>query len=488
MVLVAALLTELNGIIGELIANRVTHRARSRIYAAYLRTSYQQASSEGHGAMLDTLDYEAPFLTVTVLNATAIVIGVSAILVYGVYLLFLSPLLGSVAIASGLVLGGLLNLASRRFATLGSRISALNERLLAHTVATVQGMRTIRLHAAESDFIDRYAGSSAAVSAAHMRLAVTNSVFGGLRRVGKLAALALLVWVAAAAHVPSTTAVITLALLFRVVPHASDIEDRLLTVFNGRLPLSIVCGALDPTQIQLPSSGTRRFQRLEREVRFQDVSFAHDADTPVLNGVSFTIPAGSLTTLIGPSGAGKTTLINLLARLYEPQDGDILVDGVPIRDFERTSWLARLGFSGQDIDLQEGTILDNVRFFDPAISAADVRWALEVAHIGDYVDALPLGIRTPVGDRGMRLSGGQRQRIGLARAIARKPDLLILDEATNAVDVVLEARIFRAIRAALPRATILVITHRAAIADAACQMVLQDGRVLAGRANAEALG
>lgn len=475
--IVAALLAEFNRVIGEVIANRVTHRARSQIYAAYLRTTYQQASSQGHGAMLDTLDYETPFLTAAVLHATGIVVGLCAVAVYGGYLLFLSPLLGSVILASGLVLAGTLNLAARRLSGLGSRISILNERLLAHTVATVEGMRTIRLHAAEDDFIARYASSSGAVRAAHIRLGVTHAVVAGLRRIGKVAAFGLLIWTAVAAAVPVATAIIVLALLFRVMPHAADVEERVLTLFNSRLPLSIVCRALDPAQVRLPSSGRRTFRGLERELRFEEVHFAHDPDTPVLNGVSFAIPAGTLTTLIGPSGAGKTTLINLLARLYEPQGGAILVDGIPIGDFDRPSWLARLGFSGQDIDLQEGTILDNVRFFDPAIGEADARWALAIAHISDYVDGLPQGIRTPVGDRGLRLSGGQRQRIGLARAIARRPDLLILDEATNAVDIALEGRIYASIREALPDATILVITHRAAIENAAQQIVLADGRV-----------
>ena len=480
-VIVAALLTELNRVIGEVIANRVTHRARSAIYAAYLRTSYQHASSQGHGAMLDTLDYETPFLTAAVLHAGGIAVGLCAVAVYGAYLLFLSPLLGSVILASGLVLAATLNLVGRRLSRLGSRISVLNERLLAHTVATVEGMRTIRLHAAEAGFIDRYAAASGSVADAHVRLAATHSAVAGLRRIGKLAAFALLIWAAVAAAVPVATAIVVIALLFRMIPHAAEVEGRVLTLFNGRLPLSIICHAIDPAQVRPPSSGTRVFRRLEREMRFEDVHFAHDPATPVLKGVSFEIPAGTLMTLIGPSGAGKTTLINLLARLYEPQGGSILVDGIPIGAFDRASWLARLGFSGQDIDLQEGTILDNVRFFDPAISEVDARWALGVAHIDDFVDGLPEGLHTPVGDRGLRLSGGQRQRIGLARAIARRPDLLILDEATNAVDIALEGRIYAAIRAALPDATILVITHRAAIENAAQQIVLDDGRVVTAR-------
>ena len=477
MVLLSAILSSTVRVLSEVIANRVTHYARNRVYQNYLLSTYEHASRRGHGAMLDTLDYETPFLTEAVLHMVAILGGGCAVLVYGSYLLVLSPPLGLAALVLGLVLSAILSLAARRLSVLGGRVSQLNERLLAQTMATVAGLRTVRLHAAEQNFIARYAGASEAVAHAHVDVAKAQGLVAALRQIGKLAALVTLVWVAIGLKVPGPVIIMVFALLLRLLPHVTDAEDRVVALFNSRLPLSIVYRAMRRSELPMPVSGERTFAPTVGDIELRNIGFAHEEDVPVLRDVSLTIPAGALVTLIGPSGGGKTTLINLLARLYEPHQGQILVDGAPLSGFSRASWLSRLGFSGQDLDLQEGTILENIRFFDTSISEADVRWAMEVSHIADFVDSLPDRVHTSVGDRGLRLSGGQRQRIGLARAIVRRPELLILDEATNAVDVALEAQIIAAVRAALPRSTILIVTHRAAVAGADDAFMLDGGGV-----------
>lgn len=476
-VIVAALLSAAVEILGQVVANRVTHRARRTVYDGYLESSYQHASRQGHGAMLDTLDYETPFVNEAVLHVSAILGHACAVLVYAAYLFFLSPILTGAALLFGLVLTGLLGLTASRLAKLGGRVSQYNERLLAHTVSTVEGLRTVRLHAAERDFCSRYADASGHVAKAHVDVAVAQGVVGTCRQIAKLGALALLIWIAFAFAVPAAVTIMAFALLIRLLPHVGDSEFRLTALFNSQVPLSIVYRATDRAAMPMPSAGRAPFTGLAREIRLEGVSFEHEPGTPVLREVQCTIPAGALVTLIGPSGGGKTTLINLLARLYEPQAGRILVDGVPLLDIERESWLARLGFSGQDLDLQDGTVFDNIRFFDPSVSEADAMWAAKVAHIDDFVRGLPKGLQTRLGERGLNVSGGQRQRLGLARAIVRRPQLLILDEATNAVDIALEARILADVRAALPDATILVITHRTAIHGADRELMLSEGQV-----------
>ena len=476
MLVAFAALGEGTTILGELIATRVTRRAREQVYAAYLECTYEQATSRGQSTLLDTLDYEVPTFTSVLLELSGLIGQVTALIAFAAYFTALSPAVSAVIALSGLVLLGIVGLSSGRLGERGRRIGAFNERLIAHTVATAQAMRTIRLHSAEPRFIAAYRSAAGAVAGATVGMAWTNALAGSLYWSCRLAALGLIIWVIVATQVPVETALLIFALMLKAAPHLSTINHSLVGLFNSHLALSVVCASLDRERLPLPSSGTRAFTGLKREIRFEDVRFAHEAGDEVLAGVSFSLPAGEVTTLIGPSGAGKTTLINLLARLYEPQQGRILADGVPIEEYDRPSWLGRIGFCGQDIDLQDGTILDNVRFFDPAISEAQVRDALAIAQIGDFTDGLPRRLLTPVGERGLRLSGGQRQRIGLARAIARNPDLLILDEATNAVDIQLETRIYRAIRTALPRATLLVITHRTAL-DGVQQLLLIDGRI-----------
>ncbi len=189
-----------------------------------------------------------------------------------------------------------------------------------------------------------------------------------------------------------------------------------------------------------------RCRRCKQSIRFEGISFAYaDGLPPALDDVSFEIPAGRTTALVGASGAGKTTLIHLLLRLYAPGAGTIRIDGVPLQDLKRTDWLGLLAVAGQDVDLIEGTVLDNIRMADAEASQDDVLAAARMAGVDEFVDALPEGYETWIGQQGHRFSGGQRQRLGLARALLRKPQLLILDEAMNALDSALERRIRQAI-------------------------------------------
>jgi subfamily B ATP-binding cassette protein MsbA len=188
---------------------------------------------------------------------------------------------------------------------------------------------------------------------------------------------------------------------------------------------------------------------------------------------------GVATALIGPSGAGKSTIINLLCRLLEPTAGRILVDGVPLGEIDPVQWRSRIGFAGQDVDLVDGSLAENIRYGAPDASAAEIAEAARLADIYEFVVGLPQGFETKVGSSGLGLSGGQRQRIGLARALVRRPDLLILDEATNAVDTVSEATILELLMACPWKPTVLVVSHRANTL-ACCQkgVVLDNGRVV----------
>ena len=180
---------------------------------------------------------------------------------------------------------------------------------------------------------------------------------------------------------------------------------------------------------------------------------------PVLRRANFALDRGRAVALIGPSGAGKSTVINLLCRLLEPTSGAILIDGQPLSSLDAEQWLSTIAVAGQDLDLMDGTIAENVAYGRPEMTLADVEAALAEAR-ADFVHELPQGVNTVVGSRGLSLSGGQRQRLGLARALARKPELLILDEATNAVDVETEDGILQTVKNLPVSTTILVVSHR----------------------------
>ena len=221
-------------------------------------------------------------------------------------------------------------------------------------------------------------------------------------------------------------------------------------------------------------------QALRQGIRFEGVGFAYAAGLPpALDNVSFEIPAGRTTALVGASGAGKTTLIHLLLRLYTPGAGTISVDGVPLQDLRRADWLGLLAVAGQDVDLIEGSVLDNIRMADATASHDDVLAAARMAGVAEFVEPLAEGFETWIGQQGHRFSGGQRQRLGLARALLRKPQLLILDEAMNALDSELARRIRQAIDEQFSGSTVLIISHHVdSVRDADHVIHLHGGRIV----------
>ena len=201
--------------------------------------------------------------------------------------------------------------------------------------------------------------------------------------------------------------------------------------------------------------------RLETGCRFENVDFAYDK-TPILKQVNLEIPAGEVTVLLGPSGAGKTTIIDILTGLHQPGAGTITIDGVPIGEIDMPAWRSGIGYVPQELTLLHGTIYDNVTLGDDTISREDVWTALHAAGAAGFIEKLPKKLDTHIGNMGSKLSGGQRQRLSLARALVRQPTLLILDEVTSALDETAEAAICRNIAGLGSQYTIVAITHRPA--------------------------
>lgn len=215
-----------------------------------------------------------------------------------------------------------------------------------------------------------------------------------------------------------------------------------------------------------------------KELTVRNATFAY-GDGAILNGINFTIRKGAMVGIIGPSGVGKTTLVDLLLRLFELDAGAIFLDGVPINDISLREWRRNIGYVSQDIFLKNDTIEQNIKFYDDSITDDDMRRAARAAHIEDVIDAMPRGFSTVVGDRGILLSAGQRQRIILARVLARRPKILLLDEATSALDNESETYIKKAIDALKGDVTIIVIAHRlSTIMNCDYLIALENGRIV----------
>lgn len=221
---------------------------------------------------------------------------------------------------------------------------------------------------------------------------------------------------------------------------------------------------------------------------FDHVSFRHDARSSGLLDVSFEARPGQTVALVGPSGAGKTTAVRLAMRLLDPQEGRVTLDGVDMREVRQAELRRAVALVPQDVALFNDTLFANIGFARPGATAEEVRAAADAAELGPFIDGLPNGMQTRVGERGLKLSGGERQRVGIARALLANPRLLILDEATSALDGPTEAAIQETLRKVKAGRTTLVIAHRlSTIADADQILVLRRGRIVEQGTHAQLL-
>jgi ATP-binding cassette subfamily B protein len=214
-------------------------------------------------------------------------------------------------------------------------------------------------------------------------------------------------------------------------------------------------------------------------VEFEGVGFAYETRRGILDDVSFAIPAGRTVAVVGPSGAGKSTLARLLYRFYDVQRGRVSIDGQDIRDCTQTSVRAAIGIVPQDTVLFNDTIFYNIAYGRSDATREEVLEAARAAHINDFIEALPDGYETRVGERGLKLSGGEKQRVAIARAILKNPPILIFDEATSALDSKSEKAIQEELSRIAAQRTTLVIAHRlSTVVDADQILVMEGGRVV----------
>lgn len=269
---------------------------------------------------------------------------------------------------------------------------------------------------------------------------------------------------------------------------AKSVTTAVYNIQKGAASVERIEVVLNADEQIMEKEGAVSIKTFEHKIEYRDVSFRYENDA-VLNHINLVIPKGKMIALVGPSGGGKSTLVDLLPRFYDPEAGEITIDGIPIRDLVISDVRGLMGIVSQETILFNGPVFDNIAFGMKDVSPDDVIAAAKVANAHEFIEKMPEGYQTNIGDRGVKLSGGQRQRISIARAVLRNPPILILDEATSALDTESERLVQEALVNLMKNRTSVVIAHRLSTIQFADEIiVLQKGVIVERGSHSELIG
>lgn len=391
------------------------------------------------------------------------------VLVYGLFVLWISVEVAAAALVAGVgivfALRGLVGAAR----TAGVEQAQTMRSLVARLTEALPGLKPIKAMAREAFVLPLLEQETRGYNAAQRRQVSAVESLAAFQEPILVAVIAVGLWgILTFTAMPFSTVLVLAFLFYRLVGGLNETQHRYQAMATGEGAfLSIEELIDDASAAQERSSGRRQApSELRKGIRLEGVSFAYE-DQEVLRDVDITIPARHFVALIGPSGSGKTTLVDLVIGLLSPTKGSITVDDVPLGEIDSRSWRRGIGYVPQDLLLFQDSIRRNVTLGNEDISDDQVVRALEGAGAWGFVNRLPNGLDQAVGERGATLSGGQRQRIAIARALVERPHLLVLDEATVALDPQTEADICRTLVALGDEITILSISHQAAMRDVA---------------------
>lgn len=463
---------------------RVQAEAHHRLFQRFMDLPFPRASSYPPGGLphalrqVTHLNEALAHMNVSIKNF--LLVGMGAFV-----LLWLSWPLTLVVLAAYGVIAWPLRRMMARIHLHASRFSSADAILYQRTTEYLQALRLFHSFARQKEAVQSVKAMTAEWMASHQRATLwgvaVEPVFEGLTLLGTGALLVvgtLILGEETPAVFPPL--LVFLLALHRMTPRLAALQGGLAALANlsPRL-LKIQEFLLEPAEGSQEEAKTL-FSGLRDGIEFRQVALRYrNEEPPAVRDLSFRIPEGSFTAIVGRSGSGKSTIADLLVGLWEAAEGEILIDGVNLKQIHRASWRQRLGVVAQETFLFHATLRENIGFAWPEASQQEIVAAAKAAYAHEFILGLPRGYETVGGDRGVQLSGGQRQRIALARALLRRPEILILDEATSALDSESERLIQRALEERRGKQTVIAIAHRlSTVAHADQILVLAEGRLV----------
>ena len=466
------------------VGERLVLEFRARLVQQVQRLSLSYHDSRGTADSLYRIQHDAPAIQNIMVDGVIPFVAASVTLVTMIVVTaHLDWQLALVALGVTPALLLLSRVYRSHLRTQSRYVKKLETAALAVVHETLGALRVVKAFGQEGRETDRFIRRSSEGMAARIHLAFLEGRFGllvGLTTAGGVAAVLLI----GVRHVRSGT--LTLGELLMVLSYLGQLYDPLKTISRKAAALQSylasaerVFALLDERPDVPERPHARPLGRAVGAVEFRDVCFAYDADHPVLHVVSFDVPPGARVAVAGTTGAGKTTLVSLLTRFYDPTGGAILLDGVDLRDYRLADLRDQFAIVLQEPVLFSTSIAENIAYARPGAGELEIVQAARAAGAHDFIIRLPRGYATPVGERGMQLSGGERQRVALARAFLKDAPLLILDEPTSSVDVKTEAVILDAMDRLMRGRTAFLITHRAsALVGCDVRLQLERGRLV----------
>jgi ATP-binding cassette, subfamily B, bacterial MsbA len=467
------------------------HDLRRALFDSLLRLPNRYFDQNSSGHLISRITYNVTMVTGAATDAIKTVVreGLIVVFLFG-FLLWMNWKLTLVMVAILPVIGVMVTSASRKFRKQSRKIQVAMGDLTHVASETIQGYRVVRSFGGEDYESARFRASSEENTRKQLRMAKTAAVFTPTLQLVTFSSMAVLLflvlWLRGDASAGDLVAYITAAgLLPKPIRQLSEVSA---TIQKGLAGAESIFAQIDePAEID---RGTLEKARVDGRIEVRDLGFTYPgANSAVLEGVSFAIEPGQMVAVVGRSGSGKSTLANLIPRFYRHDSGRILIDGVDVDDYTLRNLRHHIALVTQHVTLFNDSVANNIAYGDLAgAPRADIEHAAEAAYAREFIDRLPQGFDTLIGENGVMLSGGQRQRLAIARAILKDAPILVLDEATSALDTESERHIQAALREVMRGRTTLVIAHRlSTIEQADLILVMDQGHIVERGTHAELL-